>query len=304
MKALIHGWRWAGALLLSLGSCVVHSQELEPRAYSASPVGTSFVLVGYGSTRGDVVFDSSSAFTDVEANVNTASVGFGRVFGIAGRQASIAVALPYSQGDASGSVGEDRRSVSRSGVADARLRFSTLLLGGPALKVRDFQSRARKPTLGASLIMVVPTGQYAAERLVNVGTNRWAVKPELGYSHPHGPWQTDLYVGAWLFGDNDEFLGSQRREQRPVLNYHGSVSYTLRPGTWAALGVTYFSGGVTSVDGVPNADKKDNLRVGVTLSMALGGGHSVKFYASDGALTRVGGDFRSLGLAWQYAWFD
>ena len=132
MHALIHGLRWAGALLLLLGACVAQSQELEPRAYSASPVGTSFVVAGYGRTRGDVVFDSSSAFTDVEANVDTASVGFGRVFGIAGRQASVAVALPYSRGDASGSVGEDRRSVSRSGVADIRLRFSALLLGGPA----------------------------------------------------------------------------------------------------------------------------------------------------------------------------
>jgi hypothetical protein len=304
MHALIHGLRWAAALLLLLGACVAQSQELEPRAYSASPVGTSFVVAGYGRTRGDVVFDSSSAFTDVEANVDTASLGFGRVFGIAGRQASVAVALPYSRGDASGSVGEDRRSVSRSGVADIRLRFSALLLGGPALRARDFASRAQKPKLGASVLVVVPNGQYAADRLVNVGTNRWAVKPELGYSHPHGPWQADFYVGAWLFGDNDEFLGSQRREQRPVLNYHGSVSYTLRPGTWAAIGATWFSGGATSVDGVRNADKKDNLRLGVTLSVAAGRGHSIKFYASDGAVTRVGGDFRSLGVAWQYAWFD
>ena len=104
MHALIHGLRWAGALLLLLGACVAQSQELEPRAYSASPVGTSFVVAGYGSTRGDVVFDSSSAFTDVEANVDTASVGFGRVFGIAGRQGQVVDLRGTEVGPFDGSV--------------------------------------------------------------------------------------------------------------------------------------------------------------------------------------------------------
>lgn len=280
------------------------AQEIEPRAYSASPVGTNFAVLGYGGTSGDVVFDSSAPFTDVEAEVDTLSVAFGRVFALGDRQASLTVAVPYQWGEASGSVGEDRRSIERSGMADLRLRFGTMLVGGPALAPREFAARERRPTVGASVVVVLPTGQYDPSRLVNIGSNRWAAKPEIGVTWPRGPWHFDLHAGAWFFGDNDRFLGDGRRSQDPVLNLHSGVSYTLRPGTWVAVGGTWYAGGETAVDGVDDGNRQDNFRVGATLSAALGRGHSLKLTYSDGAVVRVGGDFRTIGLAWQYTFFD
>ncbi|MFM7709098.1 MAG: transporter, partial [Gammaproteobacteria bacterium] len=124
------------------------AQESEPRAYSASPVGTNFAVLGYGNTSGDVVFDSSAPFTDVEAEVDTVSAAFGRVFALGGRQTSISVAAPYQWGEASGSVGESRRSVERSGMGDLRLRVATMLVGGEALAPREFAARKRGPSVG------------------------------------------------------------------------------------------------------------------------------------------------------------
>lgn len=290
----------AGATLSSRTS----AQEIEPRAYSPSPVGTNFAVLGYGNTTGDVVFDSSAPFQDVKADVDTLSVAFGRVFELAGRQASLTVAAPYQWGKASGSIGEDRQTAERSGMGDLRLRFGTLLVGGAALAPREFASRQRRPTVGASLVVVLPTGQYEPSRLVNIGANRWAAKPEIGFTWPRGPWNVDLHAGAWLFGDNDEFRGDGRRSQEPVLNVHAGVSYTLRPGTWAAVGGTWYAGGETAVDGIDDDNRQDNFRVGATVSTALGRGHSLKFTYSDGAVVRVGGDFRTLGIAWQYTFFD
>jgi hypothetical protein len=43
------GVAWIGLSLLSAG--FAHAQELEPRAYSPSPVGTTFVLSGVGQGR-------------------------------------------------------------------------------------------------------------------------------------------------------------------------------------------------------------------------------------------------------------
>ena len=37
-----------------------------------------------------------------------------------------------------------------------------------------------------SLTVNAPTGQYDGTKLINVGTNRWAFKPEVGLSHPVG----------------------------------------------------------------------------------------------------------------------
>jgi hypothetical protein len=295
------------AVLLLLPSAMTpaQAQEIEPRAYSATPVGTNFALLAYGNTNGDVVFDDSSTLSDVRADVNTASVGLGRVFDLAGRQSSLMLLLPYQWGDASGNVGEDRRSIERSGMADLRLRFSTFLAGGEALRPRDFAARAKnRPQIGASVVLIVPTGEYSADRLVNISTHRWAAKPEVGLTLPRGAWQFDLHAGIWVFGDNDDFLGSSRRSQDPVLSYHGSISYTLRPGTWLAVGGTYYHGGETSLDGRDDGNRQSNFRIGATLSTALGGGHSLKFTYSDGAIVRVGGDFRTVGIAWQYAWFD
>ena len=280
------------------------AQEIEPRAYSASPVGTNFAVLGYGNTSGDVVFDSSAPFTDVEAEVDTVSAAFGRVFALGGRQTSISVAAPYQWGEASGSVGEDRRSVARSGMGDLRLRVATMLVGGEALAPREFAARKRGPSVGVSMVVVAPTGQYVPARLVNIGSNRWAAKPEVGLAWPRGPWQFDLHGGVWVFGDNDEFQGGNRRSQDPIWNMHAGVSYTLKPGTWAALGGTWYAGGKTAVNGAEDDNRQDNFRLGATVSTALGRGHSLKFTYSDGAVVRIGGDFRTFGVAWQYTFFD
>jgi hypothetical protein len=280
------------------------AQELDPRAYSASPIGSTFVFAGFSNTSGDVVFDASSVITDVHANVNSATISAGRVFSLAGRQASVALGLPYAWGQIAGNVGEDRRSITRSGLGDPRLRLGLLLWGGEAMDARTFMSRPRNPILGASLVIVAPLGQYMPDKLINIGTNRWAFKPELGFSYPAGRWQFDAYAGLWLFSDNTDFYGGHRKSQDTIASFQGHVSYTIRPGLWAAVDATQYSGGVTSVDGVPNSSRQDNLRLGFTLSAPVPRvkGLLLKLTYSDGAVVRVGSDFKSVGLAFQYAW--
>jgi len=45
----------------------VFGQELEPRAYSAAPVGVHFLIMGLGYSSGDVLVDPSLPATDVKA---------------------------------------------------------------------------------------------------------------------------------------------------------------------------------------------------------------------------------------------
>src|SRR5262249_36144174 len=71
------------------------AQDLEPRAYSASPVGTNFVLVGYAHQTGSVFVDPTVPIDDVEVSLNAATLGYGHTFGLAGRQASVAFLAPY-----------------------------------------------------------------------------------------------------------------------------------------------------------------------------------------------------------------
>jgi hypothetical protein len=290
-------------LLLSAASAT-RAQELEPRAYSPNPVGANFILTGIGSSAGDVLFDPTTPFDDVAADLNNTVVGYGRSFGAFGRSASALLAVPYVWGEISGNIGEDRRTITRSGLADTRLKFGINLLGGAALSPAEFAARMPSTILAASLTVAAPTGEYDSTKLINIGSNRWAFKPEVGVSQPLGRWFFEASAGIWLFADNDDFFGGRRRQQDPIAAVQVHVSYTFRPRLWLAADATYYEGGRTTVNGLGNADLQANARVGVTLAVPIGEQHALKLAWSEGATTRIGGDFSNYGIAWQYTWFD
>jgi hypothetical protein len=280
------------------------AQELEPRAYSPSPVGTTFLVVSDSQSSGSAVFDATSPFSDVHARFSVAGVGAGQVFDLAGKQANLLLLLPYAWGDVSGDVGGSQHSVRRSGLADTELSFSMLLLGGPALGPVAFASREQGPILGVSLTVVAPDGQYDSTKLINISSNRWAFKPEIGCSVPVGGWQWDVYQALWLFEDNDDFYGGHRRAEDPILSTQVHLSYTIRPRLWLAADATYYAGGAVTLDGAPSSGRQSNVRAGLTASLPLTQKQSLKLNYSNGAVTRVGGNFRTIGVAWQYAWND
>ncbi len=281
----------------------VKAQDLEPRAYSASPVGTTFLVLGIGRSSGGVFADPSLPFEDVRATLAAASLGVGHTFDLLTRSALVLVALPYAWGEASGRIEEETREASRAGWADARMKLSVNLLGGQALRPREFVKAPRGPIVGVSLTTVAPTGQYHGDRLVNLGSNRWSFKPEIGLSVPTRRWTFDAYAGVWMFTANDEFFpGSTRREQDRVVALQGHVGYTVQPRLWIAFNATWYSGGTTRVDGVGKSDLQRNSRIGATVSVPLGLRQSFKASYSTGATTRIGADFDTIGLAWQVVW--
>ena len=125
-------------LLAVLGSVPAAAQELEPRAYSASPIGTNFLVVGVGRSSGDVIFDPTVPITDVRAEINAATLGVGRTFNLGGHLALATVALPYVWGGVAGNVAEQAQSITRSGLGDMRLKLSVNLLGIPAMEPAEF----------------------------------------------------------------------------------------------------------------------------------------------------------------------
>lgn len=277
---------------------------MEPRSYSPNPTGVQFLALAYGRSTGNVLTDPSLPITDIDARLNSGIVGYGRTFALFGRSAIATVGLPYVRGDISGNVGEDRREITRSGLADARLRVSTNLIGGPALTPQEFARRTPQTTLGMSLTVVPPAGQYNPDKLINIGANRWAFKPELGVSYPHDRWYFEAYAGVWLFTDNDEFFGGSRREQDPITSLQTHIVYTLRPRLWLAFDANYYRGGRTTVNGARNADLQGNSRVGLTASVPVGAEQSLKLTWTHGVSTRIGSDFTTVGAAWQYTWIQ
>jgi hypothetical protein len=210
--------------------------------------------------------------------------------------------MPYIRGTASGTVFEQQQSVRRSGLGDMRVRFTMNFRGSPAMNLKEFTSYKPRTVVGMSLTVVVPTGQYDPVRLVNLSSNRWAFKPEVGISKPAGRWTLEAAGGAWFFAPNNNFFGGSRREQNPLLSLQGNVSYTLRPRMWLSVNGTYYTGGRTTVNGVVNEDFQGNSRIGATFSLPLDRRQSLKIAWAKGVTTRIGRDLNTVAIAWQYTW--
>jgi hypothetical protein len=150
--------------------------------------------------------------------------------------------------------------------------------------------------------VTAPAGQYDASKAINLGSNRWSIKPDIGLSKALGVFVVDLTAGVTAFAANDDFAGGQRLEQAPIYSLQSNLSYTFSGGIWASLGVTYYVGGRTTVDGVHKDDELSNSRVGLTVSVPIDRNNSFKVNASNGISTRTGSNFATVGAAWQYRW--
>jgi hypothetical protein len=181
------------------------------------------------------------------------------------------------------------------------MRFAVNLYGAPAMDLEEFASYRQKTNVGASVVETTPLGQYDPARLVNIGTNRWGVKPELGISRRFGRWFYDLYLGAWVYSENDNYQG-RVRQQDPIGSIQTHVSYGFKPRLWAAFDANFYTGGRTSTNGIPGNDLQRNSRIGATLSIPVTKRQSLKFNGSAGAVTNIGANFISIGVAYQYLW--
>ncbi len=297
-------------LALSLGFALelwrsdAQSQELEPRAFSPAPIGTTFLLSGFGSSRGAVVVDAASPVQDLQADISFAIAGGGYTFDVAGHQARILALLPYAWGGVTGDVAGETRSRALEGFGDARFKLSVGLIGGESQTAEQFFQSPKHRVIGASLTVMAPVGQYDSARLINLGFNRWAFKPELGIWLPVGRWTFDGSVGVWFFTANDSYFpGRAAREQSFISTLQGHVSYDFPSGIWLGLDAVWFYGGEIRIDGVPMPGRVNSTRVGATLSLPMSAQQSLKFTYSTGLATPRGADFNSFGITYQLVMF-
>jgi hypothetical protein len=295
-----------GAVLLAVCLSGVGSgasaQSLEPRTYSNTPVGMNFLIVGYGYGSGSVVADASIPLENASLQTHGPLLAYARALDVWGKSGKIDVVLPSARISGSAEFAGQPQERDVSGFGDPRIRFSVNFHGAPAMSLEEFKHYRQDLIIGASLQVAAPLGQYDGDRLVNIGTNRWAIKPELGVSKTLGQWTLELSAAATVFTDNDNFLGGQTRTQDPLYALQAHVIYGFRSGIWVAADGTYYAGGRTSLDGVANPDRQENSRFGLTVALPLSRHNSLKLFASSGAIARASGDFDIVGMAWQHRW--
>ena len=288
---------------LAVGTlAVAQAQEIEPRAYSNAPLGMNFVIAGYAYTQGAVPFDASLPVKNAQLKTSNAVLAYARVFDVWGQSGKFDAIVPYTGLSGTAEVAGQPFERNVTGFADPRFRLSVNLYGAPALTLREFRNFEQDLIIGASLQVSVPASQYDSSRVVNIGTNRWSFRPEVGISKAVGPWTLEFQAAATLFTDNRDFYGGHTRSQDPIYSLQGHVIYGFRSGVWASLDATTFAGGRTTLNGVRGDDRQQNWRVGGTLAFPVDVRHSIKIYASSGVSARTDNNYDLIGIAWQYRW--
>jgi hypothetical protein len=289
-------------LALSLACTAAPAQEIEPRAYSNAPVGVNFLIVGAAATKGALAFESALPLTNAQIKTSNLVLAYARALDIAGMSGKIDFVTSYAKLAGTADFAGQPMQRDIAGFANPAVRLSVNLFGAPALQLRDFGNYRQDLILGTSLRVFAPWSQYDPGRLINIGTNRWAFKPEIGISKALDRWTLEGQAAVTFYTDNTDFFGGHTRAQAPLYSLQGHVIYSFPSGIWASLDATYFTGGRTTLDGTVNADLQRNWRGGATLAIPVDRRSSVKFYASSGVSARTGNNFDLLGLAWQYRW--
>jgi len=289
-----------GALLLMSGSCF--AQEITPRAYWPAPEGTKLLILAYGHQAGDVITDAALPIEDAESRSDSVILGYQQTFNLMGRTTNLQVELPFASGSTRANLEglPARRDV--SGMGDIAATLAINLLGSPSQTPEEFQTFRQnpRPILAASIKAIAPTGQYDNDKLVNIGSNRWAARIRLGYIHPLAKfWVLELSAGIWFFQDNKDFVAGVR-QQKPVTAFDVSLIRRIRPGFWASLDGTFYVGGRTTVDNTINLDRQQNSRLGFSVAYPFTNRHLWRFSFTNDLTTEFGGDYNTITLSYAY----
>ena len=301
-RIAVRGTKLLVACGLVGGAAVARAQDIEPRAYSNAPVGVNFLVVGYAYSHGGLSLDPSLPVTDARLESSVALLAYARVLDLWGVSGKFDAIVPYAS--LSGTADYADQPVQRSihGLANPLFRVSANLVGAPALTLHEFAAYRQDLIVGVSVQVGVPLSQYDPTRLLNIGTNRWSAKPEVGVSKAIGSWTIEGQAAVTFYGDNTDFFGGSTRTQDPLYALQGHAIHSFRSGIWASLDLTYFAGGRSTIDGVAKNDLQQNWRVGATLAIPVDRRNSIKLAASSGVSARTGNNFDLLAVAWQYRW--
>jgi hypothetical protein len=292
----------AGCLLTGL-----HAQDLSPRAYLITPLRANALNLTWSYFDGGLNFNGTVPITGATGTYSVPVITYYHSLNFFGRSANVTASVPYGVGTFQGAVLGTQTQVYRSGMLDSGYRLSVNLKGAPAMQLKEFAKWRQKVLLGASLRVIAPTGQYDPKRLINWSMNRWAFKPEFGYSQRWDRWVLDGYAGVWFYTmNNASYAGPTPAKQTltPVGSFEGHLSRDLgKRRFWVSLDGNFWFGGIASLNGVQNlATKQTSSRIGGTAAFPVNRHQSFKVNYSVGSYVSFGGNYQSVSLGWQYSW--
>jgi hypothetical protein len=267
------------------------------------PTGVNVIGFAYARTAGDIGFDPVSLIEDVDTDVHSLVLTYARSISLFGRSARIDAIVPWQKAHWEGLLNGEPASATRSGFADPTFRLSINLVGVPAMDQEEFKKRAvAQPVntvVGAALIVTAPLGHYLEDKLLNIGANRFTVRPQIGAVHTRGKWSFELTGSTFFYSENDEFYGDTTWEQDPLHAIQAHVIRVFKPGYWGSLSAAYGWGGESTIGGQQKDDDRRDFLAALSFGFPVTPNQGLKLvYLYRQTNTGTGADLDTLTLAW------
>jgi hypothetical protein len=259
-----------------------------PRAYQLVPAGSQILTFGYLGQDGNSSIDPGATVRGSSVDINVGFLQYVKTFEFAGQQAGAFAILPY--GDLQGTLKlganpiiPDSVTGNSNGLADMVLGATFGITGAPNLPLAEYV--AFKPGFASGILakLYLPTGEYDADQLFNLGTNRWSLQIGGLFSQTYGSSYLDprlttieLIPAVTFFGDNTDPFRGDNLSQDPLLTLEAHVTHNVSRAVWISADLYAMSGGETETDGVSDDNSKYSVGLGASVNVALSKTSSIK----------------------------
>lgn len=261
MKKILGTLLFGVALLLIVPMMVpgtVHADN-DAMDYVAAPPGTHLAIFYYDHISANKVYANGSKVSD-DANLS-ANIGIFRgvyYTKLGGFTVDPQFLLPFGHQQLDGAA-FGNAEISAQGLADLILTATIWFIDDPE----------NKTWLGLTPFIYVPIGDYDDDRALNLGSNRWQFRPEVGFAKGFDKWHVDLTSSIAFFTDNDDFSGDLTQKKDPEFHAEAHLTYKMTDTYNMTFSWFYHNGGETEVAGVDQDDELDNHRIGVAFAWWL-----------------------------------
>jgi hypothetical protein len=281
----------------------LNAQDIEPRRWAPMPLGTQAIGMGYGYTSGKIYFDPLLQAENVTTDIHGIATVYIQPFRIGNKLARIDVLLPYANARWDGLLSGEPTTKTRSGFADPRIRFSVNLIGPSAMGPKEMMEYMKEHPVntlfGASVAVTFPLGKYDETKLLNIGQNRFVIRPQIGMVHNWGLWSYELSGSLFIYTNNNKFYNDQVKKQDPVFAFQTHIIRRFNNRMWLSASAGYGLGGRSIVNSQPNDDLRGDFLWSLSYGLPITKTQAIKFVFLRSVTSKdVGADTNTLGMSW------
>lgn len=285
---------------VSIAPCIVYA-DYDAKDYIAAPPGTNLLLWYYKIGAGHEYYGAGKRVSDdIDINSNIGILRYVNYFGVGPITAYAQLLVPF------GSV-----SIDGSGVGNAHTETAGLGDVIPAFGVFLINNPKSKTYLGFTEYISTPTGDYHNDKSLNIGTNRWGFKSELGFSQGFSfsdkwigqGWNFDLGAAVEFYTDNTDYSSQHSTlSQDPLYTIEAHLSKDITKSLFASIDYFFHEGAETSINSANNNDEVENHQIQLTTGFNFAPGFQFLVQYKATLSEENGGKTDTFGVRLMYAW--